>query len=458
MNFLKSYFFWIKKNEFLYNVYRFLFLTKYLKKEEEVLKSLLEIESFSPKDIRNLQSQKLIELLKYADINTKYYKELFSENNIDITKKEYLKKIPILNKGIIKSHKDDLISKKFWKKNLSIRNTGGSTGEPLEFYCNQMSGHLDNGHHWYLYSKMGYEKGDIIIDSGGIFIPNKLRGKNIYWIKQSQKIVWGEYVFSSLYLNDSNVKFYVDELIKIKPSILRGYPSFFNTLAKYILNNNIEIDFNIKGINLTGELCSELQKLNIEKAFSSMIYLEYGHSEMCLYCYTNDKTYVYKSSPIYGYIEVLDEDGHDVELGQIGRIVATGFNNLGMPFIRYDTGDLGELHYRNGGEVHFKKIVGRNQDFILSKENKKIYLIGLIFGLHLKAFKNIIHWQIKQDIPGEINIYIVKNDSFSKIDENEISYSIKSIVDIDVKFNFVQEISKTKAGKQLFMVQNVKSE
>ncbi|WP_194091525.1 phenylacetate--CoA ligase family protein [Vibrio hibernica] len=127
-----------------------------------------------------------------------------------------------------------------------------------------------------------------------------------------------------------------------------------------------------------------------------------------------------------------------------------------MPFIRYDTGDMGELLFKNGGQVKFKKIVGRNQDFILSSDNQKVYLTALIFGQHLKAFKNIVQWQIVQNHIGIVELNIVKGQSFGCEDESEIINNFKSSAKITVIFKYVEEIPLTKRGKHLFLIQNIK--
>lgn len=449
--------FGIKRLEFAFSLYNKVFLRKYLLKEKQIVAELKRIESFDEDNVANLQNDKLSSILSYAYKNTNYYKSLFDNHNIDPGKLKSLKSIPILTKDIIRKNHDQLISKEFSKKSLVKRNTGGSTGEPLEFYSDKMSGHIDIAHHWYLYSLMGYKTGDIILSCGGTYIQKELRDQNIYWVEDFSDKVWGRYDFSVLYITESNIKYYIEKLIKIKPSILRGYPSFFDMLATYIIKNNISLGFKIKGINLTAEMCSLSQRSNIETAFSSMIYFEYGHSEICLFCYTQDDSYLYKSSPIYGYIEVLKENGKEAQIGEIGNIIVTGFNNYGMPFIRYDTGDMGEVSYRNGGIIHFKDIHGRNQDYIVSKDNQKVFLTALIFGQHLRAFKNITKWQLFQNIIGKVQINIVKGDSYSSLDENEITKNFKNVINIDISFHYVDKIPLTKSGKHLFLIQNLKS-
>lgn len=446
----------LEKNSFFSKMYGNLHLFKTKMVERRVMKELQYIDTLSEKEIFHLQNKKLKKMLTYAYENTVYYKKTFDKHNVNPNNLDDLRKIPFLNKKIIKEEVNDLISKQYDIKYLGVRNTGGSTGQPMEFYADTKSGLLNNGHHAYVYSLMGHEKDDIVLSCGGIDIPEHMRSENIFWLTNNKGNVFGDYRFSVLYLTEQNIETYVNKLIEIKPAILRGYPSFFADLANYIIANNIKLDFKVKGANLTSEMCSHEQREVIEKAFSTMVYFEYGHNEISLYCYTKDKTYTYQSSPIYGYIEVLNEDGTETEIGEVGNIVTTGFNNHGMPFIRYQTGDLGELSYRKGGVVRLKTIYGRSQDFIISKERQKIYLTALIFGQHMRAFANIAKWQIVQNSIGTIEIKIIKGNNYSTDDEKEILDKIKRVSDLDISFDYVKSIPITGRGKHLFFVQNIK--
>lgn len=455
-NFLKKHFEFIKKSDFIYNLYKQIFKRKYLLAEKNTLQTLKSLESMNDSELKIIQDNLLSEILKYAYENTKYYKKIFDEYSVQQLNDFDLKRIPILTKSLIRANLTELSSKEFAADSLGKMNTGGSTGEPLEFYTNELAGAMDNAHHWYLYSLMGYEKGDMILDSGGVTISDRLREKNIFWVKGNKDSVWGEWCMSVLYVDDFNINHYVKKLLSLKPAILRGYPSFFDKLATYMIKNNITLDFKIKGINLTAEVCTTLQRRNIEKAFSSMVYFEYGHSEVSVYCYTCDNTYLYKSSPIYGYVEVLRENGSVADIGEIGNIIVTGFINQGMPFIRYDTGDLGEIVYRHSGIVHFSNIIGRSQDFLWSKNKQKVFLTALVFGQHLKAFKNMNKWQLVQDEIGKVVIKIVKTEYYSDEDEKEILSKFKSVAAFDLEFEYVPNILLTKSGKHLFLIQNIK--
>lgn len=453
---------WEKIKRFAANVsfirwtYLNIFQRSYLQTEIEVFLELKKLEKLDDPYTSKLQEEKLLNQLSYAYNNCPYYKRLFDQEKIDIQTTNCLNKIPFLTKERIRKYNNEILSKSVKNRDLFKRNTGGSTGEPLEFYSDILAGAIDNAHHRYLYSLMGYKKGDVIVSGGGITISKTRRKKNIYWIKYPSNTVWGNVGYSALYLTSSNIKYYIKDILVRKPVILRGYPSFWNKIAEYILFNDIKLDFKIKGVNLTAEMCSSEQMKNIEKAFSAMVYFEYGHSEVSVYCYTHDSSYIYKSSPIYGYVEVIKDNGEPAKINEDGEIIVTSFCNMGMPFIRYKTGDRGMVSDKIGGIVYFSKILGRTQDYVISKDNHKVFLTALIFGQHLKAFKKISKWQLIQNEIGKLTIKIVKFGDFSQEDEYEIQTKIQNIANIELNFDYVDELPLTQSGKHMFLIQNIK--
>lgn len=446
----------ISKVSFIKPLYVFLHNRRKRQNITKEIKKIRHLAMLSEQDIFQYQQKILLDLLEYAYNQTSYYKDLVDVNKLDIYSFESFKKLPILTKSIIKKNTESLISHEFGINNLSKKNTGGSTGNPLELYSTTKAGLLDYAYHFYQYEEMGYKKGDLILGAGAVSVSHELRDKNIFWLKIGDNQAFGDYKLSILYLNEKNVKYYVSKLLELRPVILRGYPSLFDSLAQYILANKVKLNFNIKGISLTSEMCSENQRINIEKAFSSKVYFEYGHTEVSVLCHSWGNKNLYKSYPSYGYVEVLNEDGSETPIGAVGNIVVTGFLNRGMPFIRYNTEDLGKVAYRNGGVIHFSAITGRSQDFILARDESKISISALTSWQHFNAFSNISKWQIVQERKGEIKLFIIKGLNYSDDDEMEIKTKIQKITDVDLQFFYVNDIERTKGGKHLFLVQKIK--
>jgi len=334
-----------------------------------------------------------------------------------------------------------------------MRNTGGSTGEPLQF---PSSGGFDREHQAFLYRIIGYKPGEKILAMDGSAIAQELTARNIYWTKKSdQDIPYGSMALSSLYLQENTISFYTDFIKTFKPTIIRGYPSFVNDVATYILKNRIKVKHPMKGIVLTSESTNEMQIRNISEAFNSKIYLQYGHAEASLFGYTLDESHEFFCSPFYGFVEVVNESGEHVKPGKLGEVVCTGFHNRALPFIRYKTGDLAFFSQDHHGIVRLKSVLGRTQDYIYGWNLKKTLLTALVFGLHYKAFANIKKWQIIQDKAGEVTVKIVKDAFFNSEDEEEIRSNFLNIADVRTVFRYVESIPLTPSGKSIFLIQNL---
>lgn len=406
------------------------------------------------KDFKTIRNRKLKFILKYAYNNTEYYKKIFSENKITINRKiNNWNNIPFLTKEIIRNEKNNILVFSKSKKNIYFRTTGGSTGEPFGFFS---LGSVDPQHQVFLYKIMGYCKGDRILAMDGTIVPKNLLNQNIFWVfKNKTDIPYGSMALSSQYLNEENICYYVDFIKTFKPSIIRGYPSFINTVSLYILKNKIELNFKIKGIEITSESFDEYQIENIKKAFNSKVYNQYGHSEDSIFGYSVDDSMLTYCSPFTGYTEVIGKNSKQVKKGEIGEVVVTGFSNYAMPFIRYRTGDLALYEGDENGIVKLKRIYGRTQDYVYTEKKDKILLTAIIFGMHYKALNNIVKWQIIQDIPGEITFKIIRGVDYNAENEEELQRNFYEIAKIKTSFEYVDFLPLTSRGKSKLLVQNI---
>ena len=68
---------------------------------------------------------------------------------------------------------------------------------------------------------------------------------------------------------------------------------------------------------------------------------------------------------------------------------------------------------------------------------------------------SIEKWQIEQWEPGEITIYVIKADSYSEKDEEEVRAAFANITGIATKFNYVESIKLTERGKSKLLIQHL---
>lgn len=91
------------------------------------------------------------------------------------------------------------------------------------------------------------------------------------------------------------------------------------------------MDLNLKGIYLTSENFTQEEKNFISSYFKCPVYGQYGHTESSVFATQNPDNECYYCSPIYGYTEVVDSKGNQVNVGELGEIVVTGFTEYGLP-------------------------------------------------------------------------------------------------------------------------------
>ena len=192
----------------------------------------------------------------------------------------------------------------------------------------------------------------------------------------------------------------------------------------------------------------------IQEQFKCPIWGQYGHSEASVFAIRYPNSEEYYCHPLYGFTEVIGTDGKHVEEGGIGEVVVTGFNYTALPFIRYRTGDLAEYGGKKNGFVVLRKLMGRSSDYIITKTKEKLYLVGFIFGGHLKAFDCIESWQFTQEEPGILSVKIVPTASYSKEIETEL-YTFFKNNNLILKIEYVDSIPKTQRGKQKFLIQKL---
>lgn len=403
---------------------------------------------------KDLQLKNLVKILQYSRQHCMYFKKNITEDVSESNCIQILKTIPILTKSIIRENANEIYSDEINILTCKTANTGGSTGEPLVFPIMTKSCSYENICQYDLLTKMGWiENEPIAAFSGYTPIKENLDNCNFYTIRPN--FPYGKYNFSSYYVSLENTPKYVEDLNRLRPLIIRSYPSSLADLAKYMKMLSLTLSYNLKGIYVTSEQLLEDDAAIMKEVFHCPIWGQYGHSELSVFAVQPDGDKNYYVSPLYGYTEIIDiETGKHVDEGGVGEIVVTGFSNYALPFIRYATGDLAQyLGVNEKGEVILSQLQGRSVDYLISDNGNRIFLTGLIFGNHLRAFKNIFAWQLEQEVPGVVKMRIKKDTYFTNIDENDIRVLFEAS-NIKVIFDYESEIVKSKRGKRIFLIQH----
>ncbi len=405
-------------------------------------------------DAGGWQVSRLAATLRNAYTHCRYYRNLFDDVGFSPGKPEDFRKIPLLDKATVRSRASELVADNLRAINHQMWKTGGSTGEPLHFPLSYVASRIDQAHYEFTYDCMGYEPGDRIMAFSGRVIPDHLIALGVLWedVPVAHGFPYGERYYSAFYTNEKTLPMLVQHVLDSRPSVLRGFPSLINTFAEYMIRNGIEVPFKVKGVQFVSEDVFPWQISNASKAFNARVFLQYGHSESCVFAYTLDESYAYYCSPFYGMTEILDSDGIHVGEGEAGEVVVTGLHNRALPLIRYRTGDIAVYRGNENGFVMLDRIQGRAVDYIRTADGDQFPISAMP---ELNALKHVYRWQVVQDVPGEVALSIVKEPDYDEEDEQELLACFRNQFGVSARIDYIDSIPLTQRGKVKLLVQNI---
>jgi len=422
----------------------------------EFKKLIHETEFWSKEKLDEFQYEKTKALLEYAEKNVPYYQKKFADYGVsskDFVNLSDIKKFPTVTKEEIRDNLEQFLSKEFSKSKLMYVTTGGSTAIPFGFYQPSSLEKIDLAffeHHW---SWVDCHLTDLSVVLRGEFVGNE---KKYFDYKPSKK----EWRFSTYFLNENTFDIYFKKLNEIKPDFIQAYPSAAELFAQLMLERNLKLKFKLKAIMLGSENVYDEQIDLIEKAFDTKVHTWYGQAERVCLAPWSKNSRLFHVFPQYGLTELLDSDGNEItQEDETGEIVATGFYNFAMPFIRYKTMDLATHTNQKSPDGFnyrlFKRIEGRLQELIVTSTGRLISMTAI--NMHDETFDNVRQFQFYQDTPGKLILKILPNKNFSNVDLQRIYDNLKFKLghDTELEIKLVDSIPRTKSGKLRFLDQKL---
>jgi len=443
---------------FSYTVEGLLYVLNY-KVFKETYDFLQKSQWWSEDQIKVYQLNQLSKLLEHAYKNVPYYQKIFDIHGLkpkSIKSFEDLQKIPFLTKEIVQEKLNDLKATNYPDYKFSYLTTGGSAGIPLGFYEEKSISYAKELAYYNIsLSRVDCNIKDKTVILRGEIFPRGDKGK--FW----KRFIFNRIlVLSSYHLTDKNLPIYINKIQKFKPKQIIAYPSSITLLARFMKKNNYDPFKTLKVIVCGAETLYDWQRNLLEGFFKCRVFESYGHAEQAVHAGACEKSNYFHFFPEYGIVELLDKNGNAVKKeNELGEIVATGFKNYLFPFIRYRTGDLGVYTYKkcSCGRKYpmVKKIQGRIQEFIVTKNNRLISMTAI--NMHSEAFDNVKQFQFHQGKKGQVVLNVIKKSDYTEKDTEKIKLELGKKLgdDADLEIKFVDEIPRTDRGKHRFLVQKL---
>lgn len=361
----------------------------------------LKLLNASQSALRSLQLDQCRQLLSFANENILFYQEHYRESNYlpdSIASFNEFSIAPIVRKSDLQRYSLERRS----APHLALKksNTGGTTGQPLNFYLEKTAYAREWAHMHAIWATLGYRYTDEKIT---------IRGRNIGSGFYKYNFNQNEFLINAYASLQENLGACRDLITKRNIQWIHGYPSSVYSFLRELESVDAALFEllirKVRGVFLGSEYPAPQYRNYIEQHCGLRSISWYGHSEMAVLAPEREPgSGVYYPFHSYGYAEAVPE-------GDTYRLVATSIHNFASPFIRYDTGDLIEPTFKDGLLEFFRIKEGRNSDSVIDKNGRAISLTGLIFGRHHKAFDHSEHVQVRQPASGKIEILITSRQT-----------------------------------------------
>ena len=400
-----------------------------------------KIELKSKKEIKEFQEKKLNKLLTYLINNSKYYRNLFKKNNIDINEInsiEDLEKIPVTTKEQLHKYNKEFICVPE-KKIIDYTTTSGTLGEPITIILTENDLNLLEYNEAISFATAGVNNNDIIQLSTTI---DKQFMAGLAYFLGARKIGCG-----IIRTGAGSPELQWNSILKYRPTYLITVPSFLLKLIDYANENKIDLNnCSIKNAICIGEsirdqnfLENELSK-KIKSNWNIKLFSTYASTEMraaFTECKYNKGGHHHPELLI---IEVLDDDNNPIKTGEPGELTITTIAAEGMPLLRFKTGDIIKIHSskcRCGRNTfRLSPVIGRKNHMIKYKGTS--IFPDMIYNV-LNKFDEIDGYilELNSNIGGDEIIIKITSKTPTKELIDKISLSLKANIKVSPKVIFI---------------------
>jgi phenylacetate-CoA ligase len=154
------------------------------------------------------------------------------------------------------------------------------------------------------------------------------------------------------------------------------------------------------------------------------------------------------------YLEVVTAEGRPAAPREVGRLIGTDLEAYGMPFIRYDLGDLGSA---TGGRCAcgrglplLASVEGRSLDLLYGTQGRSASSAWLVYAMGKLGIPAQLQFLQDEDLAVEVRV--VPEGAFDARHEDAIRCELSMLLgeDVPVRFRQVQQILRAPSGKYVY--------
>lgn len=409
----------------------------------------LQRSDFADKDaVREDQDQRLRATIDWAVRTVPYYRELFRSEGIDpasIRGVEDLPRIPTLSKTMVRERAHALRSEGVPRRRVIPAHTSGTTGTALQLIHTRES--------------MGWEYAVILRQRSwfGLALRDRFAtfgGQTVVPLQQKVPPYWrydragGRTMFSLYHMSSKTASHYARELHNPVYKFWQGYPSSMGLICQHLDEVGVELgDAAPVAVFSSSETLLDFHRNLISQVTGAPIADRYGDAEFCVSALQCPEGRYHVDTEFC----VVEIDAHEETDDFVrGEVIATGFANRAMPFIRYRTGDVATLLKKERcpcgrSRPILEKIDGRIEDYVVTPDGRRVGRLDHVF----KDAHEVREAQIVQMDRGTLTVRIVPGASYGSDAEARIDAEFRSRLgdSIEIRYELHDSLPREPNGK-----------
>jgi phenylacetate-CoA ligase len=405
---------------------------------------------WSTEQLLDFQWRELQRLLNWTFRSVPYYQEKYRKAGValaDIRTREDFSRLPVLTRAEINENRDRLCSTEFRGK-LLAHATGGSSGTPTRFFRTIESYDWRTAAKDRVYSWSGWRPGEKAAYLWGAPVGKVARSQAL----KTRAFDWFQ---NQLIINTFSQSDELWERVRIRiqryrPKVIVGYVSSLAAFAEFLLRRGIAIP-HIEAVIAAAEPLFTPMRERIVQALQAPVFNTYGCREFMSLageCENHEGLHINAEN-------VLLETALPADAGA-SQVLVTDLHNYGMPFVRYDIGDMAVLDDSpctcGRGLPRIKWIEGRVLDAIRTVDGRTVP--GEFFPHILKDIPEIAQYRVEQDRIDHIVILAVLQADLSDTSRALLQREITKVFAGKMHWEVrpVTEIPRLPSGKRRITV------
>jgi phenylacetate-CoA ligase len=341
------------------------------------------------------QAIALADLLCHASRHVPFYRDVLPQQTEDINPQnafELLQTLPIITHRDIQARPDDFRAENAVRAMSDA--TGGSTGTPMVFYIDSQTQVAREASLFWANSLTGWNPGRKIAMLWGS--DADCRASLVSWRLALRWWIENRRWYNAFDMGKESMAAYHYKMERFQPDLVVAYAGAAFALARFLADRNRRPSYPSIGIVSSAESLLPRMRKEIESVFQCPVFDRYGSREfgaVMAECTAHTGMHINEMDCI---TELVDSCNADMP----NRIIITYLPNRAMPFIRYDTGDLGgrlrsEPCTCGRSSAQLSDIKGRQSDIIYTASGQAVH--GEFFTHLLYHVDGVRQFQFVQD-------------------------------------------------------------